>query len=811
MTDGLEIVREYSYAHAPTIKRFSQSRAFIRGLMGPFGSGKSSGCVIELVKWAKRQPLVNGKRRARFACIRNCYDDRTEILTELRGWRLFKDLLESDRVAMLQDGKLVFTHPSYYYSADYVGQMIGHRNEGVDFLVTPDHKLSVSMRNARRKTWSEYRLRTAADCYGKTNMRVRRSAEWEGATDLSEHFFEWLGYWFAEGSTTIKEYDGSMRHNCVINTKHDRDYARRVFQAAGLPYTERERGDGVTTFRLRVTFETRPLILKLAECGKEITKSVPAEWRNAPREHLRRFLAGYLAGDGHHRTDGVIRASTASKALADDLQEIALRAGEVVNTSTVARREGLMVINGVTTRQNANTHVLSFLSPKKHSPYLTAEGWYTQTYRGKVYCLEVPTHIVYVRRGGKAFWCSQTYPQLGDTTIKTFLDWLPDRVFGVYAKADHAYYLNRLDDLEVEILFRALDRPEHVSNLLSLELTGAWVNEAREVPWTVINALKGRVDRYPARRDGGCVDPGIIMDTNPPDDDSWWYKLFEENTDAEDGRSVEIFKQPSGRSPEAENLPNLSPDYYRNLMGGADPDFIRVYVDGLYGYVRDGKPVYPEYNDAVHCSPGLEPVKGVKIKRGWDFGLTPACAFTQVTPDGRWFVVDELCGDDIGITSFADCVLEMSEQRFPGFMFEDYGDPAGQQRSAMTADKDEKTCFDILRGKGINILPAGQNLTLRLESVRKPLNTLRDGKPQFQISPRCEMLRKGFLGRYQFRRVKVSGSAERYHDEPEKNEYSHPHDALQYAASSVFGGVVRGHDTRNRYTPIKYPKMGTYV
>jgi hypothetical protein len=71
--DSPEIVRHYSYDSVPTIKRFSQSRAFIRGLMEPFGSGKSGGCVIELVKWAKRQPLVNGKRRARFACIRNTY------------------------------------------------------------------------------------------------------------------------------------------------------------------------------------------------------------------------------------------------------------------------------------------------------------------------------------------------------------------------------------------------------------------------------------------------------------------------------------------------------------------------------------------------------------------------------------------------------------------------------------------------------------------------------------------------------------------------------------------------------------------
>ena len=56
------------------------------------------------------------------------------------------------------------------------------------------------------------------------------------------------------------------------------------------------------------------------------------------------------------------------------------------------------------------------------------------------------------------------------------------------------------------------------------------------------------------------------------------------------------------------------------------------------------------------------------------------------------------------------------------------------------------------------------------------------------------MLRKGLLGRYQYRRVKISGAAERYHDEPEKNEYSHPHDALQYVATRTFGDAVRGRE-----------------
>lgn len=396
-----------------------------------------------------------------------------------------------------------------------------------------------------------------------------------------------------------------------------------------------------------------------------------------------------------------------------------------------------------------------------------------------------------------------TYGQLSDTTIRTWLYWLPEPYFGTYHKSDHAYTLRMpLEDstrIESEILFRALDRPEHVSNLLSLELTGAWVNEAREVPWAVIKALKGRVDRYPARLDGGCVDPGLIMDTNPPDDDSWWFKLFEEQTniDPELAGKIAIFKQPSARSPEAENLPNLSVNYYANLMLGADENFKKVYIDGLYGYVQDGKPVFPEYNDGLHCAE-VEAIKGVTIKRGWDFGLIPACVFTQVTPEGRWLILDELCGEDLSIYTFADYVLQMSSERFSGFTFEDYGDPAGVQRSSLTVDKAEKCAYDVLHGKGIRIQPGEQNIASRLEAVKKPLNTLTGGKPQLQISPRCEQLRKGFLGRYQFRRVKVSGSAERYHDEPEKNQFSHPHDALQYVATRVFGDVLRGREEQRK-------------
>lgn len=40
--------------------------------------------------------------------------------------------------------------------------------------------------------------------------------------------------------------------------------------------------------------------------------------------------------------------------------------------------------------------------------------------------------------------------------------------------------------------------------------------------------------------------------------------------------------------------------------------------------------------------------------------------------------------------------------------------------------------------------------------------------------------------------MEIAGSAERYHDTLDKNEFSHPHGALQYVATALFGDVVRG-------------------
>ena len=401
-----------------------------------------------------------------------------------------------------------------------------------------------------------------------------------------------------------------------------------------------------------------------------------------------------------------------------------------------------------------------------------------------------------------------TYPQLRDTTIKTVHHWLPPDRFGAYSKHDHTYLVTGFQGIEMELMFRALDRPEHVSNLLSLELTGPWANEGREVPWPIIEALDGRINRYPPISEGGATRPGIVMDTNPPDTDSDWYRIFEERM-TPDGRPIDpgyydLFKQPSGLSTEAENLPNLAPNYYQDLMRGKGQDFIRVYIKGEYGYVKEHKPVYDDYNDSVHCSEDAAVTKGITVHRGWDFGLTPACVFSQLLPSGRWVIFDELVATEMGIEKFAERVLRHCGENLAGYKFSDEADPAGDTRS----QTDEKTCYQIMQAKSIEPQPGSQDLTKRMESVKKPLNTLIQGKPQLQLHPRCKFLRKGFMGKYFFRRIH-SNIGEKYSEAPEKNEYSHPHDALQYTATVLFGAILtQAKHESDFFKPIKYDNRG---
>jgi hypothetical protein len=169
-----------------------------------------------------------------------------------------------------------------------------------------------------------------------------------------------------------------------------------------------------------------------------------------------------------------------------------------------------------------------------------------------------------------------TYRQLKDTTRKTLEQWLPSAL-GKWHEQDFTFTM-RFGDVLCEVLFRALDSPDDVKKVLSLELTGAYFNELREIPKSVFDAIQGRVGRFPSKAQGGATWFGVWGDTNPWPTTSWGYKLFSENRPA----SFDLFEQPGGRAANAENVENLPPGYYQRLTDGKDAEWIAEYVDGKY-------------------------------------------------------------------------------------------------------------------------------------------------------------------------------------------------------------------------------------
>lgn len=443
---------------------------------------------------------------------------------------------------------------------------------------------------------------------------------------------------------------------------------------------------------------------------------------------------------------------------------------------------------------------------------------------GKTYasCMRVFNHICEQKpnKNGvrKSRWIAvrNTYSDLESTTMKDWKDLYHSDDMPALGRFVHdsppTHYLDfDLDDgtrVLAEVVFLALDKPQHVKKLRGLQATGFWLNEMKELPKSIVDMCDLRHGRYPSKVDGGASWHGMIGDTNAPDDDHWYYKLAEESKP----NGWTFLRQPGGvirkrsadgksfswvANPKAENLANLpgGSNYYVNGLAGKADDWIRVNLANEYGAVVSGQPIYAgTWNEARHISKfNLLPIPRVKkLLLGFDFGRTPACIIGQLMPTGKLRILDEVVATGMGIRKFMDeAVLPLLNDKYSAYpkeCIEAFADPAGVAKSG----NDENSPIGILNDEyQITTWPTSTNdPKRRWEAVGYFLRSDIDGAPAFDLSPICRILRKGFNGGYALRRLNVSG--ERYADTADKNAYSHPHDALQYLALGAQGEVNYG-------------------
>jgi phosphoribosylamine-glycine ligase len=321
----------------------------------------------------------------------NCYSADTEVLTET-GWKFWPDVVSSDKIATLVNGYLTFEKPSQLVAAPFRGDMMSWQSNRVDLMVTPGHQMHVTDRNSVRDGEPEFGFKPAheiVDCKIAKKFAVLRTASWAGNKTMSPEKARLFGMFMADGYVKRRSIQFG---NCPAHKE-------TLIRAAALAY-------GVTCHRYGpdIYINNASLAYEWAWVPTATEKRVPAEIMNAEPQVIAAFLEGF-ALDASTRANNRIY-TTASRGMADDIQVLLLKVGLAGNINERDRRDeperllkGYVVKGSLSWDISVSSNALAWLRPRYWRPV-----WYD----GMVYCATVSSHVLFVRRNGKACWNGQT-------------------------------------------------------------------------------------------------------------------------------------------------------------------------------------------------------------------------------------------------------------------------------------------------------------------------------------------------------------------------------------------------------------------
>jgi hypothetical protein len=345
-----------------------------------------------------------------------------------------------------------------------------------------------------------------------------------------------------------------------------------------------------------------------------------------------------------------------------------------------------------------------------------------------------------------------------------------------------------------EWLFIPLDDPDDVRRLLSLQLTGAWVEEFRETDFGILSSLIGRVGRYPTMG----VRPtweGVLCTSNPYPDGSAWHEALE--LDLPEGWA--FYRQPSGLSPEAENVDNLPADYYDRLCNGASEAWIEVHVLGRNGADASGQAVFGRsFSYGFHVAGGLVVRERAMVFIGFDTDRNPAAVFMQRGMGGGLRVLDAIAAEGTGLELFIETMVKpLLYERYASCPVKAFADPSAVRRSSFT----EESQIDSMVRIGIDTVAAPTNaLEPRLRAVDEVLLKQIGGGPAIVF----DNIGAGALIQALQHSYRYARSAKgELSPSPMK---SHPHSDLVDALGYVIMGSTGMQDMGNFYRRATPPK-----
>lgn len=348
-----------------------------------------------------------------------CYSEDTEVLTE-NGFQFIKDVVPGQRVAVLNPETEEIEYATVINSIKYPfeGQLIRFLNRNIDLLVTSDHLLVV--KKGRKKSITRIRAENVLDRLKNTpcpRLYLFNKAKWNCqaietvhlpetkiessnqycsfdfpyAKNISEVkteiFLKFLGWYLSEGSISKTGPDKAEHMISIRNTSETNLLEiKNIINEIGLTSYL---GNNAVCFYSKQFFEY------LEGLGKgSKNKSIPKEFKMLPPSQLEILFDTLMKGDGSWKACSYL---TASKQLADDVQEILLKLGY---SSRITIRHG--------SSYNPQGIYYNVSFAKRYSELrITRNNISFVPYSGYVYDLTVDKHhIILIRRNGKLCWSS---------------------------------------------------------------------------------------------------------------------------------------------------------------------------------------------------------------------------------------------------------------------------------------------------------------------------------------------------------------------------------------------------------------------
>ncbi len=412
----------------------------------------------------------------------------------------------------------------------------------------------------------------------------------------------------------------------------------------------------------------------------------------------------------------------------------------------------------------------------------------------------LPMHFLAEYSIKKTRWVvvRNTYVELRDTTLRTFMEWFPDAFKGGDWSESKMQLKIRGEGYEAEILFRSCDRPQDIKKLKSLEITGFLIDESIEVPQAIKLMLENRIGRFPKK----SPEKYGIEITNPPEVDHPTYSEYAWHLPPPGplppGKPLPLHR--GFWQPPRENVKNLPAGYYEDLrlVYRDHADWINVYLDGKPGVMVIGKAVYNNFKTSYHVAKDPIPYLGGELIMGWDnSGNRPAAILAQIPAPMQVQLLREYFNDRMGIVDFTNYVVFMLNRDFPGVKdIRHWADPAGFQQYPKKEGGFTSNA-ELMADCGVSVQASEQNLQARIESVDQMLARI-DG---VLIDPSMTRLINGFLGGYCYPpNMSLQGE---FLPNILQNKYAHPHSALQYLMVRVFKPDLRP-DARDPVLNLPY-------